>query len=166
MAPRAKKEQTEEVVEVKDNSSTRLNQILKEGKDDHYNFSDRVNWKISTGSLLIDMATGGIGPCMVRMCGTMGEGKTAMTLEVVRNFLKEVQNSKAFWVLAEGRGLSEENVNRCGLTFVYKAEDWKVGTVFILESNIYELFIQCVKDLVINNEDSVRYCFVVDSIDG
>ena len=165
MAPKVKKEQTEEA-EVKDNSSTRLNQILKEGKDDHYNFSDRVNWKISTGSLLIDMATGGIGPCMVRMCGTMGEGKTAMTLEVVRNFLKEVPNSKAFWVLAEGRGLSEENVNRCGLTFVYNADDWKVGTVFVLESNVYELFIQCVKDLVVNNEDSIRYCFVVDSIDG
>ena len=163
------KEQKEEVVEtpeVKDNSASRLGQILKENKSDHYNFEDRVNWKISTGSLLLDMATGGIEPCLLRVCGSNNEGKSPMALEMCRNFLKDVPNSKVFWVLAEGRGLSKENVERCGLKFVYSADEWVVGTVFVLESNVYELFIQIVKDLVLNNEDKVRYCFVVDSIDG
>lgn len=77
-----------------------------------------------------------------------------------------VPNSKGFWMVAEGRGLSKENQERCGLKFVYKEEDWKVGTVFVLESNVFELFIKCVKDLVLDNPEAYRYAFVVDSVDG
>lgn len=157
----------EETEEVKDKSSDSLASILKEHKSEHYNFQERVDWKISTGSLLLDMAMGsGLSPCLLRLCGNNNEGKTPQTLEILRNFLNTVENSKAFWVIAEGRGLSEENKARCELKFVYTAEEWKVGTVFVLESNVFELFIKCVKDLVINNPEGIKYAFVVDSIDG
>lgn len=166
MAPKNKN--VEEKTETSVNPSIqKLDGILKENKSDHYNFDERVTWKVSSGSLLLDMAIGGhFTPCLIRMCGSNGEGKTSQTLEIVRNFLATVPNSKCFWVLAEGRGLSKENIERCELKFVYSAEEWTTGTVFVLESNVYELFIKCVKTLVTDNEEKIKYCFVVDSIDG
>jgi hypothetical protein len=166
---RPKKNQEEYLPEQEDNKTTdnNLSSILKEHKEEHYNFQERVNWKISTGSLLLDMSMGGgINPCLLRLCGNNNEGKTPQALELLRNFLNTVPNSKAFWIIAEGRGLSDENQQRCQLKFVYSAEDWKVGTVFVLESNVFELFVKCVKDLVLNNPDNCKYAFVVDSVDG
>ena len=143
-----------------------LNSALKGSKADHHNFSETVSWKTSTGSLLLDVATGGVQPSLWRLCGTNNSGKTPQMLEIIRNILKDVPNSKALWVIAEGRGLSKENRERCGLTFVTDPADWKIGTVFILQTNIFELFINVVKDLVKNNEENVRFAFVVDSVDG
>ncbi len=163
----AKQKKEEEIEEVKTDNNSQLNEILKEHKEEHYNFQERVDWKVSTGSLTLDTYMGGgIGPCLVRLCGNNNEGKTPQALEICRNFLGTVKNSKVFWVIAEGRGLSKENQERCDLKFVYTAEDWKIGTVFVLESNVFELFIKCVKDLVLNNPDNIKYGFVVDSVDG
>lgn len=168
MAPRAKIEKEQEITVANvDESKNLLGQILKEHKEDHYNFEERSDWKISTGSLLLDMAMGGyLNPCLLRLCGANNEGKTPQAIEICRNFLNTVPNSKAFWVYSEGRGLSKENIARCGLTFVYNFEEWEFGTVFVLESNVYEVFIKCVKKLVVNNTQKIKYCFVVDSIDG
>jgi RecA/RadA recombinase len=160
----AKKEKEEkQIVSSKDI----LEQHLQANKEDHFNFVERVNWQVSTGSVLLDVALGGgITPSLLRMCGENNEGKTPQTLELMRNFLINVPNSKGFWVLAEGRGLTKENTERCGLKFVYSSKEWEVGTVFVLESNTYELFINMVKDFVLKNEEGIKYCFVVDSIDG
>lgn len=145
----------------------RLQIILEQNKTEHYNFQERADWKISTGSLLLDSAIGGsISPCLLRMCGHTNEGKTPQTLEILRNFLNAVPNSKALWMIAEGRGLSVENKERCGLAFVYSMEEWKTGTVFVLESNVFELFINMVKEVVLDNPEGIKYAFVVDSIDG
>ena len=152
--------------EEKDKSKSTLDSILKEHKNEHYNFQERNTWNISTGSLLLDVATGGISPSLVRVCGYNNEGKTPQTLEIVRNFLNTVKNSKSLWVIAEGRGLSKENIERCQLKFVYNVEEWEIGTVFVLETQIYELFIKTVKELVLNNPDGIKYAFVVDSLDG
>ncbi len=144
-----------------------LSRILKERKDEHYNFEERVMWKISTGSLLLDCAMeGGISPSLLRLCGANNEGKTPEALEICRNFLEIVPNSKVVWVMAEGRGLSKENIERCGLKLTYDPDKFNVGEVFILESNVYELFIDIVKQSVLENPNKHRYCFVVDSIDG
>lgn len=144
----------------------RLASILKDRKDDHYNFEDTVKWKFSTGSLILDSATGGgITPSLVRLCGPFNSGKSAFALDLVRNFMATVPNSKAFWILAEGR-LSDENKERSGLTFVTDPEKWKDGTVFVLESNIYELIVDSIKELTTNNEEDKRYCFIIDSMDG
>jgi hypothetical protein len=148
-------------------SQEKLETILKENKTDHYNFHERVNWKISTGSLLLDAALGGgINPSLIRVCGHNNEGKTPQTLEIMRQFLATVPNSKGFWMIAEGRGLSEENRERCGLKFVYSSKEWVPGTVFVLESNVFELFVNIVKDQVLENPENIRYCYVIDSIDG
>lgn len=149
-------------------ASNRLGSILnsKEHQGDHFNFEESVSWKISTGSLLLDAAVGGgITPSLIRLCGPNNEGKTPQALEIVRNFLSEVPKSRVVWVLAEGR-LSKENRERCGLKFVTDASEWTDGSVFILESNVYDLIINVIKDLVLNNEENIRYCFVIDSMDG
>lgn len=151
-----------------DNSKSVLRGILtsKEHKDEHYNFHERVTWKVSTGSLLLDVATGGVSPSMWRICGNNNCGKTPSALEIVRNIFLNVPNSKCLWVIAEGRGLSDENVARCGLKFVYDPDEWEEHTVFVLESNVYELFIEVVKKLVLDNPNNTKYAFVVDSVDG
>ena len=159
----AKKKNEEEEDGKKKNQ---LGALLKEYKEEHLNYTDKVNWKCSTGSLLLDAATGMVSPGLWRLTGNNNSGKTPQTLEIVRNFLETVPNSKCLWVIAEGRGLSEENVARCGLKFVEDAEQWEIGTVFVLYSNIFELFIAAVKELVKENPDEIRYAFVVDSVDG
>lgn len=168
----AKKNLKEEYIPEEKQDATSGNPLTgilknKEHKDEHFNFQERVNWKISTGSLLLDVAMeGGVSPSLIRICGGNNEGKTPESLEIIRNFLKDVPNSKAFWMIAEGRGLSKENIDRCGLTFVYDPDQWELGTVFVLESNVYELFIKCVKECVLNNPNKHKYAFCVDSIDG
>lgn len=162
-----KKEESNTEQNIVNGSKETLSTILKTRKEDHYNFEERVEWQISTGSLTLDSYIGGyLSPCLVRICGANNEGKTPQTLEIIRNFLSTVPNSKAFWVIAEGRGLSKENKERCQLKFVYSAEEWEVGTVFVLESNVFELYIKCVQDLVLNNPEKIKYAFIVDSIDG
>lgn len=145
--------------------SEQLNNLLKQNKEDHFNFEERVYWKISSGSILLDVATNGITPSLVRICGNNNGGKTPQALEIIRNFLKDVPNSRCLWILSEGR-LSEENRARCGLKFVTKAEDWVDGSIFLLESNIHELAIRVIKDLVLNNPEKKIYGFVIDSVDG
>jgi len=164
---RPPKQQAEEKVSTA-SASSRLHAILntKENKEDHFNFQEAVTWKISTGSLLLDAAVGGgITPSLIRLCGPNNEGKTPQALEICRNFLTEIPKSRVVWILAEGR-LSKENRERCGMKFVTNAEEWTDGSVFILESNVYDLIINVIKDLVLNNEEDIRYCFVIDSMDG
>lgn len=149
-------------------ASNRLNAILNEkgNREDHFNFEESVTWKISTGSLLLDAAVGGgITPSLIRLCGPNNEGKTPQAIEICRNFLSEIPKSRVIWVLAEGR-LSKENRERCEMKFVTDPEQWTDGSVFILESNVYDLVISVIKDLVLNNEENTRYCFVIDSMDG
>lgn len=161
---RPKKETAAKSEEIK-SSKEQLGQLLKQNKGDHFNFEERVSWKTSTGSLLLDLATGGVSPSLIRLCGNNNSGKTPQAIEIIRNFLKDVPNSRCLWVLAEGR-LSDENRNRSGLKFVTNFEEWEDGTVFILETNIHEFTIRVIKDLVLNNDEKKIYGFVIDSVDG
>ncbi len=149
-----------------DNSKDLLTAAMKDAKTEHHNETKKRDWRVSTGSLLLDVATGGIRPSLTRLCGVNNGGKTPQMLEIVRNILKDVPKSKALWVIAEGRGLSAENMARCGLKFVTKAEDWEPGTVFVLYTNIFELVIKVIKDLVKDNPNDNVYAFVIDSVDG
>jgi hypothetical protein len=143
-----------------------LSDALKEFKEEHLNYHERVRWAVSTGSLLMDAATGGVQPSLWRLAGQNNSGKTPEALEIVRNILKDVPNSKCLWVIAEGRYPSKQNAERCGLTFVTDPKEWKIGTIFVLKTNIFELFIKIVRDLIKNNDENIRYAFVVDSVDG
>jgi len=159
------KELVEKVVSVATGKSV-LAATLKATKDTHYNFHERKTWQCSTGSFILDALLGPISPGVVRLCGPAGSGKSSQALEILRNFLISGKNRKGVWVLAEGRGLSEEMIARCGLKFVYDAEEWEDGTVFILETNIFETFIKVMADLSINNPEGTCYGFVLDSVDG
>ena len=169
MAPKNKdkeKATKQEQDENADNSKSLLKAALDDNKADHYNYDETVYWKSSTGSLILDAATGGVMPSLWRLTGSNNSGKTPELLEIIRNILATVPNSKGLWCIAEGRGLSEENRARCGLKFVTTVEDWEIGTVFLLQANVFELFIRILKDLVKNNPANIRYAFGVDSVDG
>lgn len=148
------------------NSINLLDRFLKSNKDDHYNFEDEVDYKVSSGSLQFDLHLGGgFGPGLHRFCGINEGGKTSEALEVCKNFLTTVKGSKSMFIKAEGR-LSPEMRKRSGVKFVTKTEDWVDGTCFVLESNIYETICEIMTQLVDNNEDGSKFCFVLDSVDG
>ena len=71
---------------------TPLGQIqayLNDHKNDHYNFEEEIDYKVSSGSLQFDLQLGGgFGPGLHRFVGMNEGGKTSESLEVMRNFLK------------------------------------------------------------------------------
>jgi RecA/RadA recombinase len=163
----SKKEKVkEEKTETNGSSNAVLKSFLNNKKEDHYNFEETFNYKVSTGSLNLDMQTsGGIGPGLHRFVGFTEGGKTSAALEVMRNFLLSVPNSKGFFIKAEGR-LSEEMQKRSGIKFVFDADSWESGTCFVFECNIYETAVDAMRQLVQFNEDKAKYMFVLDSVDG
>src|SRR6266498_5606776 len=120
--------QEDEAAQNENSATKRLAESLKENKEFHFNNLEEISFKVSTGSLILDVATKGINPSLLRLCGANNEGKSPAALELMRNYLKTVPNSRGLFVLAEGR-LSEENRERCGLEFVTDAELWKTGNV-------------------------------------
>jgi len=147
-------------------SNKLLKNFLKTNKEDHYNFEDEIDYKVSSGSLNFDLQLGGgFGPGLHRFVGMNEGGKTSEALEVMKNFLNDMPKTKAVYIKAEGR-LSPEMRERSGVKFVFDADDWVEGTCFVFESNIYETVVQLLRELVGKNEDSLKYCFVLDSVDG
>jgi RecA/RadA recombinase len=143
-----------------------LSNFLKNNKENHYNFEDDFNYKVSSGSLQLDIHMGGgFGPGLHRFCGINEGGKTSQALEVMRNFLNTVPNSKGFYIKAEGR-LSPEMKERSGVKFTTSAEDWNTGTCFVFESNIYETVVDAMRSLVANNQEGIKYYFLLDAVDG
>ena len=72
-------------------SNKMLKSFLKTNKDDHYNFEEEVDYKVSSGSLQFDLQLGGgFGPGLHRFVGMNEGGKTSESLEVMRNFLKTI----------------------------------------------------------------------------
>lgn len=155
-----------ETEEKKTTSSEVLGSFLKNNSEDHYNFEETVDYKVSSGSLQLDLQLGGgLGPGLHRFCGINEGGKTSEALEVMKNFLIDIPNSKGFYIKAEGR-LSPEMQKRSGVKFVFSAEEWVVGTCFVFESNIYETVVNAMRQLVSNNEEKIKFCFLLDAVDG
>jgi RecA/RadA recombinase len=147
-------------------AKTRLTSFLKENKDDHFNFEEEIHYKVSTGSLNLDITTGGgLSPGLHRFLGMNEGGKTSEALEVTKNFLKSINNSRALLLKAEGR-LSKEIQERSGIKFVTDPEEWEDGTCFVFECNIFETISELMKDLIQNNEENKKYIFILDSVDG
>jgi RecA/RadA recombinase len=150
---------------LEDASSAQLDQLLQQFSDDHHNYKEDVYYKVSTGSLILDIRTGGIMPGLHRFCGVNEGGKTSEALEIIKNLLSSIDNSKGIYVKSEGR-LDPEVQERTGITFVKNAEDWEVGTCFILECNVYETVFKIIRTLVKENPEAVRYGIVIDSVDS
>jgi RecA/RadA recombinase len=152
--------------EKKITSNEVLSSFLKQNAEDHYNFEETVDYKVSSGSLQLDLQLGGgFGPGLHRFVGINEGGKTSEALEVMKNFLLSVPNSKGFYIKAEGR-LSPEMQKRSGVKFVFSAEDWVAGTCFVFESNIYETVVDAMRQLVSKNEEKTKFCFLLDAVDG
>lgn len=142
-----------------------LSKFLKENKEDHYNFEEAYDYRISSGSLKFDLELGGgFGPGLHRFTGMNEGGKTSEALEVMRNFCKSGDNRKGVYIKAEGR-LPKEMVERSGVEFVYDADKWEAGTCFVFESNIYETVMDLMRKFVMHKDD-IQYCFIIDSVDG
>lgn len=162
MSRKPKEEEKNESI----SSKSVLGSFLKNNKENHYNYEDVVNYRVSTGSLNLDMQTdGGLGPGLHRFVGFTEGGKTSAALQVMLNFLKTVPKGKGFYVKAEGR-LSDEMMKRSGVKFVFDADEWEDGTCFVFESNIYETVVDAMRQLVQFNEEKNKYMFILDSVDG
>lgn len=141
---------------------------LKANKEDHFNDQEEIVLpKVSSGSLILDAQLGGgFDAGLHRFVGFTEGGKTSECLEITRNFLNTIPSSRALLVKAEGR-LSKDMQDRSGLKYVWKTEDWVEGTCFVLETNVYELAIGVMRDLVVNNpENKNKFIFILDSIDA
>jgi RecA/RadA recombinase len=157
---------TKETEDKKITSSEILDSFLKQNASDHYNFEETVDYKVSSGSLQLDLQLGGgFGPGLHRFVGMNEGGKTSEALEVMKNFLIEIPNSKGFYIKAEGR-LSPEMQKRSGIKFVFSAEEWTEGTCFVFESNIYETVVDAMRQLISKNEEKIKFCFLLDAVDG
>ena len=147
-------------------SQSVLGSFLKSNKEDHYNFEDEIDYKVSSGSLQFDLQLGGgFGPGLHRFVGMNEGGKTSESLEVMKNFCNNLTNAKGFYIKAEGR-LSPEMRERSGVRFVFSADEWVAGTCFVFESNIYETVVDVMRELVAKNDEKTKYCFLLDSVDG
>lgn len=160
--PKANIEETSQGEIVND----RLKAFLKSNKEDHYNFEEEIYYKVSSGSLNLDFVMGGgFSPGLHRFIGMNEGGKTSEALEVMKNFLKTVKNSRGLLIKAEGR-LSKEVQERSGVEFVSDPDSWKDGNCFVFESNIFETVSELMLELVKNNPENKRYLFILDSVDG
>lgn len=147
-------------------SSDVLSSFLKQNSESHYNFEQEIDYKVSSGSLQLDLHLGGgLGPGLHRFCGMNEGGKTSAALSFMKNFLNSVPKSKGFYIKAEGR-LSKDMRDRSGIKFVFTAEEWVEGTCFVFESNIYETVVDAMRQLVAKNDEGNLYFFLLDSVDG
>ena len=93
-------------------SQDQLKSFLKNNKDSHYNFEPTIDYKVSSGSLLLDyFLAGGIGTGLHRFCGINEGGKTSCALQFMKNFLDQPKKRKGFYIKAEGR-LSNEMITQ------------------------------------------------------
>jgi RecA/RadA recombinase len=147
-------------------SIKQLDAYLKKNKKDHLNFEKQIDWKVSTGSLLLDVELGsGYAQGASIVVGPSYSGKSSFTAQCLKNFLETLENAKGLWVKAEGR-LDNDFIERSGIKFVFSPEEWVVGTCFVYESNIFESATDLINGLVQNNPENIRYGMVIDSMDG
>jgi RecA/RadA recombinase len=108
---------------------------------------------------------GGLGTGLHRFVGINEGGKTSCALQFMKGFLENSTKRKGFYIKAEGR-LSKEMIERSGVKFVFDADEWKEGTCFVFESNIYETVFDALRELVGKNDEKIQYFFLLDSVDG
>lgn len=157
-----------EDVKIDENASKNVLGALMNGySEDHYNEITTKEVDISSGSLLLDSYIKVKSGSVIRLVGLGAElGKTSQSFVFADNYMKTMPKSKTFLVKAESR-LSEEMKTRSGLKFVYKAEDWSYGSVFVLECNVFQTVATIIeKTLKVMYEQGEHLCVIIDSLDG
>ena len=139
-----------------------INKFLesKDNKKYHFNSFNEKEYKISSGSLNLDLALdGGLPAGAHRFTGINEGGKTSCALTFAKNFQNHFgKNGMVVVVKSEGR-LSPEMLKRTGV-------DQDPEKLFILDCNIFEKVFEFIRDLVFNNEDGKKYMFIIDSVDA
>jgi recombination protein RecA len=139
-----------------------INKFLedKDNKKYHYNHFNEDDYKISSGSLNLDLALGGGLPSGAhRLTGVNEGGKTSCALAFAKGFQDHFgDEGMVVIVKSEGR-LGKVILNRSGI-------DTDPERFFVLDCNIFEKVFELIRDLVFNNEDKKKYMFIVDSVDA
>jgi len=125
-------------------SQDQLKSFLKNNKDSHYNFEESIEYKISSGSLLLDyFLNGGIGTGLHRFCGINEGGKTSCALQFMKNFLDQPKKRKGFYIKAEGR-LSKEMIARLELnSYLMMKSGWKAHVLYLNLIFMKRYLMQC-----------------------
>lgn len=139
-----------------------INKFLDNKENQKYHFNNFVeeDYKISSGSLNLDLALGGGFPSGAhRFTGVNEGGKTSCALSVAKSFQDHFgKNGMVIVVKSEGR-LSKQMLKRAGV-------NQDPEKFFVLDCNIFEKVFEFIRDLVFNNEDKKKYMFIVDSVDA
>tara|TARA_R100000808_G_scaffold4105_1_gene13639 strand:+ start:2670 stop:3773 length:1104 start_codon:yes stop_codon:yes gene_type:complete len=145
-----------------DSSTQQIKNFLadKDNKKYHYNDHEEIDYKISSGSLNLDLALGGGLPAGVhRFTGVNEGGKTSCALAFARNFQDYFKKeAKVIYIKSEGR-LSPEMIKRSGI-------DTSEEKFFKFDCNVFEKVFELVRLLVNDNADNKKYLFIIDSVDA
>ena len=148
-----------------DKEQEKLQASLDKNPRDHFNDITTHPYKISTGSLTLDLEMGGGVPnSIVRCAGESETGKSSFALNVAKIFLQE-KNRRAIYFLSD-KDLSETLIARCGVKFVDDVEKWEDGTCYIVRTNVYEMVLNTINTLVKDRQTSKSYLFILDSMDN
>lgn len=143
-----------------------LNALLKGNEEDHYNYIESKPVRIPSGSILWDSVSPIYSASVLRFCSAPELGKTSQSLLIAKNYVETMKKAKVLYIKSEGR-LSEEVRRKSGMRFCFDADSWEIGSVFVLESCIFEtvaLFIE--KLLKSTYEQGIGLCIILDSLDG
>lgn len=141
-----------------------LGSILKNKKEDHYNFEEEVKYTVPSSSLILTSEMrGGLRPGSHRFLGNSSSGKSSCALDFMFHFLKLGTGCMGVYFDAEGR-LNDEIKKRSGIKFTEDYESWEDNSCFVLKTNVYELVFGLIRELISNNPNKIKYFFIIDSI--
>jgi hypothetical protein len=162
------KQTATDTVPVSATDKKRMASIMANHRDDFLNHIEEVKYKISTGSLLFDRKINwGFGPGIVRFVGSYESGKTSAALNCMGDFLNNAKlpfRRKAVFFRSEGR-LDDEIKNGCDFKFTKNPEEWEDGMCLEMLVNKFEPVFDTIKDLIIGNQENIKYFIVIDSMD-
>jgi hypothetical protein len=143
-----------------------LNSLLKGYSDSHYNGIKKEVYNISSGSLNLDTYIKVKTGQTIKIGGATGEvGKTSQSLLFAKNYMETVPNSKTIYINAEAK-FGEEIRGRSGMIFTESPEEWVSGSVFVLNTNIFDTICDILTSLLKQlNEAGQHLCIIIDSID-